>query len=212
VIADDSVLLREGITRLLAEGGVEVVAAVGDAAALLAAVEAHGPDLAIVDVRMPPGHRDEGLRAAIEIRRRWPAVGLLVLSQFVEERYAAELLAVETSGVGYLLKDRVADVAEFLDAVERVAAGGSAVDPEVVRQLLARTHRSDPLARLSPREREVLALMAEGHSNGSIAERLVISSGAVEKHVSNIFLKLDLPPDDERHQRRVIAVLRFLDS
>ena len=212
MIADDSVLLREGITRLLAEGGVEVVAAVGDAAALLAAVEAHGPDLAIVDVRMPPGHRDEGLRAAIEIRRRWPAVGLLVLSQFVEERYAAELLAVETSGVGYLLKDRVADVAEFLDAVERVAAGGSAVDPEVVRQLLARTHRSDPLARLSPREREVLALMAEGHSNGSIAERLVISSGAVEKHVSNIFLKLDLPPDDERHQRRVIAVLRFLDS
>ncbi len=212
MIADDSVLLREGITRLLAEGGVEVVAAVGDAAALLAAVEAHGPDLAIVDVRMPPGHRDEGLRAAIEIRRRWPAVGLLVLSQFVEERYAAELLAVETSGVGYLLKDRVADVAEFLDAVERVAAGGSAIDPEVVRQLLARTHRSDPLARLSPREREVLALMAEGHSNGSIAERLVISSGAVEKHVSNIFLKLDLPPDDERHQRRVIAVLRFLDS
>lgn len=212
MIADDSVLLREGITRLLAEGGVEVVAAVGDAAALLAAVEAHGPDLAIVDVRMPPGHRDEGLRAAIEIRRRWPAVGLLVLSQFVEERYAAELLAVETSGVGYLLKDRVADVAEFLDAVERVAAGGSAVDPEVVRQLLARTHRSDPLARLSLREREVLALMAEGHSNGSIAERLVISSGAVEKHVSNIFLKLDLPPDDERHQRRVIAVLRFLDS
>ena len=212
MIADDSVLLREGITRLLAEGGVEVVAAVGDAAALLAAVEAHGPDLAIVDVRMPPGHRDEGLRAAIEIRRRWPAVGLLVLSQFVEERYAAELLAVETSGVGYLLKDRVADVAEFLDAVERVAAGGSAVDPEVVRQLLARTHRSDPLARLSLREREVLALMAEGRSNGSIAERLVISSGAVEKHVSNIFLKLDLPPDDERHQRRVIAVLRFLDS
>ncbi len=212
MIADDSVLLREGITRLLAEGGVEVVAAVGDAAALLAAVEAHGPDLAIVDVRMPPGHRDEGLRAAIEIRRRWPAVGLLVLSQFVEERYAAELLAVETSGVGYLLKDRVADVAEFLDAVERVAAGGSAIDPEVVRQLLARTHRSDPLARLSLREREVLALMAEGHSNGSIAERLVISSGAVEKHVSNIFLKLDLPPDDERHQRRVIAVLRFLDS
>ena len=212
MIADDSVLLREGITRLLAEGGVEVVAAVGDAAALLAAVEAHGPDLAIVDVRMPPGHRDEGLRAAIEIRRRWPAVGLLVLSQFVEERYAAELLAVETSGVGYLLKDRVADVAEFLDAVERVAAGGSAIDTEVVRQLLARTHRSDPLARLSLREREVLALMAEGRSNGSIAERLVISSGAVEKHVSNIFLKLDLPPDDERHQRRVIAVLRFLDS
>ena len=212
MIADDSVLLREGITRLLAEGGVEVVAAVGDAAALLAAVEAHEPDLAIVDVRMPPGHRDEGLRAAIEIRRRWPAVGLLVLSQFVEERYAAELLAVETSGVGYLLKDRVADVAEFLDAVERVAAGGSAIDTEVVRQLLARTHRSDPLARLSLREREVLALMAEGHSNGSIAERLVISSGAVEKHVSNIFLKLDLPPDDERHQRRVIAVLRFLDS
>ena len=212
VIADDSVLLREGITRLLAEDGIEVVAGVGDAEALLAAVEADEPDLAIVDVRMPPGHRDEGLRAAIEIRRRWPRVALLVLSQFVEERYAAELLAAETRGVGYLLKDRVADVAEFLEAVERVEAGGSAIDPEVVRQLLARADRADPLARLSPRETEVLALMAEGHSNGAIAERLVVSSGAVEKHVSNIFVKLDLPPGDERHQRRVLAVLRYLGS
>jgi DNA-binding NarL/FixJ family response regulator len=212
VIADDSVLLREGITRLLAEGGIEVVAGVGDAEALLVAVEADEPDLAIVDVRMPPGHRDEGLRAAIEIRRRWPKVALLVLSQFVEERYAAELLAAETRGVGYLLKDRVADVAEFLEAVERVEAGGSAIDPEVVRQLLARADRVDPLARLSPRETEVLALMAEGHSNGAIAERLVVSSGAVEKHVSSIFVKLDLPPGDERHQRRVLAVLRYLGS
>jgi DNA-binding NarL/FixJ family response regulator len=212
VIADDSVLLREGITRLLAEGGIEVVAGVGDAEALLVAVEAHEPDLAIVDVRMPPRHREEGLRAAIEIRRRWPKVALLVLSQFVEERYASELLAAETSGVGYLLKDRVADVAEFLDVVERVAAGGSAIDSEVVRQILARTHRTDPLARLSPRETEVLALMAEGHSNGSIADRLFVSSGAVEKHVSNIFMKLDLPPDDKRHQRRVMAVVRYLNS
>lgn len=212
VIADDAVLLREGIARLLAEGSIEVVAAVGDAEALLAAVEAHQPDLAIVDVRMPPGHRDEGLRAAIEIRRRWPKVALLVLSQFVEERYAAELLSAETRGVGYLLKDRVADVAEFLDAVGRVAVGGSAIDPEVVRQLLARTHKTDPLGRLTAREREVLSLMAEGHSNGAIAERLVVSAGAVEKHVSNIFMKLDLPPDDERHQRRVMAVVRYLGS
>ena len=212
VIADDSVLLREGIARLLAEGGIEVVAGVGDAGSLLTAVEAHRPDLAIIDVRMPPAHRDEGLRAAIDIRRQWPEVALLVLSQFVEERYAAELLSAETSGVGYLLKDRVADVADFLDAVERVAGGGSAIDPEVVRQLLARTQRFDPLGRLTPREREVLGLMAEGHSNGSIAERLVVSAGAVEKHVSNIFMKLDLPPDDERHQRRVMAVVRYLNS
>jgi DNA-binding NarL/FixJ family response regulator len=212
VIADDSVLLREGIARLLAEGGIEVAARVGDAESLLDAVEVERPDLAVIDVRMPPGHRDEGLRAAIEIRRRWPAVALLVLSQFVEERYAAELLSAETSAVGYLLKGRVADVAEFLDAVERVAGGGTVIDPDVVRQLLARTRKSDPLARLTPREKEVLGLMAEGRSNSAIAERLVVSAGAVEKHVSNIFMKLDLPPDDERHQRRVMAVVHYLNG
>lgn len=212
VIADDSVLLREGITRLLAEGSIDVAAGVGDAESLLDAVETHKPDLAIVDVRMPPTHRDEGLRAAIEIRRRWPDVALLVLSQFVEERYAAELLSGEAGGIGYLLKDRVADVEEFIEAARRVAAGGTAIDPEVVRQLLARTHRTDPLARLTPREREVLTLMAEGHANTSIAGTLVVSMGAVEKHVANIFMKLDLPADDEQHQRRVMAVLRYLQA
>jgi DNA-binding NarL/FixJ family response regulator len=212
VIADDSVLLREGIARLLAEDDIEVVAGVGDADGLLSAVEARQPDLAVIDVRMPPGHRDEGLRAAIEIRRRWPGVALLVLSQFVEERYATELLAGDTEGIGYLLKDRVADVAEFIEAVRRVAAGGTALDPEVVRQLLARSRRADPLARLTPREREVLALMAEGRSNSAIAETLVVSMGAVEKRVANIFMKLDLPPDDEQHHRRVLAVVRYLNS
>lgn len=212
VIADDSVLLREGIARLLDEGGIEVVAGVGDAGSLLEAVGAHQPDLAIVDVRMPPAHRDEGLRAAIEIRRTWPRVALLVLSQFVEERYAGELLAGETERIGYLLKDRVADVEDFIEAVHRVAGGGTAVDPEVVRQVLARTRRTDPVARLTPRERDVLALMAEGRSNTSIAEALVVSMGAVEKHVANIFSKLDLPADDGQHQRRVMAVLRFLRS
>jgi DNA-binding NarL/FixJ family response regulator len=212
VIADDSVLLREGIGRLLAEGGIEVVASVGDADGLLRAVEEQKPDLAIIDVRMPPAHRDEGLRAAIQIRQRWPAVALLVLSQFVEERYATDLLSAETRSVGYLLKDRVADVAEFIDAVQRVAAGGTAIDPEVVRQILARTRRADPLSRLTPREREVLALMAEGRSNTSIASSLVVSMGAVEKHVASIFAKLDLPQDDEQLQRRVMAVLRYLNS
>jgi DNA-binding NarL/FixJ family response regulator len=212
VIADDSVLLREGIGRLLAEGGIEVVASVGDADSLLLAVRDQKPDLAIVDVRMPPAHRDEGLRAAIEIRERWPDVALLVLSQFVEERYATELLSAESRSVGYLLKDRVADVAEFIDAVQRVAGGGTAIDPEVVRQILARTRRADPLSRLTPREREVLALMAEGRSNTSIASTLVVSMGAVEKHVASIFAKLDLPADDEQLQRRVMAVLRYLNS
>jgi DNA-binding NarL/FixJ family response regulator len=212
VIADDSVLLREGITRLLAEDDIEVVAGVGEADSLLNAVEAHQPDLAVIDVRMPPGHRDEGLRAAIEIRRRWPAVALLVLSQFVEERYATELLAGETRGIGYLLKDRVADVTEFIEAVRRVAAGGTALDPEVVRQLLARSRQADPLGRLTGREREVLALMAEGRSNLAIAESLVVSTGAVEKRVASIFMKLDLPPDDEQHHRRVLAVVRYLNS
>jgi DNA-binding NarL/FixJ family response regulator len=212
VIADDSVLLREGISRLLAEDGIEVVAGVGEAGALLAAVEMHQPDLAVIDVRMPPGHRDEGLRAAIEIRRRWPAVALLVLSQFVEERYATELLAGDTRAVGYLLKDRVADVAEFTEVLHRVASGGTALDPEVVRQLLARSRRVDPLGQLSDREREVLALMAEGLSNSAIAKALFLSMGGVEKRVTSIFMKLDLPPDDEDHHRRVMAVMRYLNS
>jgi DNA-binding NarL/FixJ family response regulator len=212
VIADDSVLLREGITRLLAEDDIEVVAGVGDAESLLDAVRALAPDLAVIDVRMPPGHRDEGLRAAIEIRHRWPGVALLVLSQFVEERYAAELLATDTRAVGYLLKDRVADVAEFIDALRRVAAGGTALDPEVVRQIFARSRRSDPLARLTQREREVLALMAEGRSNSAIAQSLFLSTGALEKRVASIFTKLDLPPDDEQTHRRVMAVVRYLNS
>jgi DNA-binding NarL/FixJ family response regulator len=212
VIADDSVLLREGISRLLAEDDIEVVAGVGDADALLSAVQTHQPDLAVIDVRMPPGHRDEGLRAAIEIRKRWPGVALLVLSQFVEERYATELLAEQTRGIGYLLKDRVADVAEFIEAVRRVAAGGTALDPEVVRQLLARSRQANPLSRLTPREREVLGLMAEGRSNSSIAEALVVSMGAVEKRVASIFMKLDLPADDEQRHRRVLAVVRYLNS
>jgi DNA-binding NarL/FixJ family response regulator len=212
VIADDSVLLREGITRLLAEDDIEVVAGVGDAEALLEAVEKYTPDLAVIDVRMPPGHRDEGLRAAIEIRQRWPGVALLVLSQFVEERYAAELLASDTRAIGYLLKDRVADVAEFIDAVRRVAAGGAALDPEVVRQIFARSRRADPLARLTGREREVLALMAEGRSNSAIAQALFLSAGALEKRVASIFTKLDLPPGDEQTHRRVMAVVRYLNS
>ena len=212
VIADDSVLLREGITRLLAEDEIDVVAGVGDAAALIHAVEHTEPDLAVIDVRMPPTHRDEGLRAAIEIRRRWPRVALLVLSQIVEERYATELLSGNTDGVGYLLKDRVADVAEFLDAVGRVADGGTALDPEVVRQLLARSRRVDPLARLTRKEREVLSLMAEGHSNAAIAGSLVVSPRAVEKHVANIFAKLDLPADDGHRHRRVMAVIHYLNA
>jgi DNA-binding NarL/FixJ family response regulator len=210
VIADDSVLLREGIGRLLAEGGIEVAAGVGDADALLQAIESEQPDLAIVDVRMPPAHRDEGLRAAIEIRRRWPEVALLVLSQFVEERYATELIAGDTRALGYLLKDRVADIQEFLDAVRRVADGGTALDPEVVRQLLARSRRADPLAQLTPKEGEVLGLMAEGRSNAAIAEALVVTLGAVEKHVASIFMKLDLPVDDDQRHRRVAAVVQYL--
>jgi DNA-binding NarL/FixJ family response regulator len=210
VIADDSVLLREGISRLLAEGGIEVAAGVGDADALLQEIENEQPDLAIIDVRMPPAHRDEGLRAAIEIRRRWPGVALLVLSQFVEERYATELIAGDTRALGYLLKDRVADVEEFLDAVHRVADGGTALDPEVVRQLLARSRRLDPLAQLTQKEREVLGLMAEGRSNAAIAEAMVVTLGAVEKHVASIFMKLDLPADDDQRHRRVAAVVQYL--
>ena len=211
VIAEDSVLLRAGLTRLLVDAGEEVVATVGDADSLLDVVDRHTPDLAVVDVRMPPTHTDDGLRAAIAVRGRWPDVGILVLSQYVEETYATELLASDTGGLGYLLKDRIADVAEFMEAVRRVGDGGTALDPEVVAQLLARTRRRDPLARLSPREREVLGLMAEGRSNGAIAGELVVSAGAVEKHISNIFTKLDLPPDDHGH-RRVLAVLRWLES
>lgn len=208
VIAEDSVLLREGLVRLLGEVGVEVVEAVGDAEALLRAVERHQPDVVIADVRMPPTHTDEGLRAALVLRRSWPGVAVLVLSQYVEERYATELLSSETSGVGYLLKDRVADVTEFVEALRRVAAGGTALDPEVVSQLLVR-RRSDPLDRLTPRETDVLALMAEGRSNSGIAAALVVSESAVEKHVNSIMSKLDLTPADTDH-RRVLAVLRFL--
>lgn len=209
VIAEDAVLLRAGLTRLLVEAGDEVVAAVGDAALLLDAVERHRPDLVVADVRMPPSFTDEGLRAAVEIRARWPEVAILVLSQYVEERYAADLLAGGTSGLGYLLKDRVADVRDFIAAARRVAGGGTALDPDVVAQLLARRRGRDSLDRLTPREREVLALMAEGRSNAAIGAALVISDGAVEKHIGNIFTKLDLPPGEAGH-RRVLAVLRWL--
>jgi DNA-binding NarL/FixJ family response regulator len=208
VIAEDSVLLREGLTRLLADAGIEVVAGVGDAETLLRVVDELRPDVAIVDVRMPPSHTDEGLRAALVLRRQWPDVAVLVLSQYVEERYATELLSSDTRGVGYLLKDRVAEVAEFLDALQRVAAGGTALDPEVVAQLLVR-RRPDPLDRLTPREWDVLRLMAEGRSNAGIADALVVSGSAVEKHVNNILAKLDLPTADADH-RRVLAVLRYL--
>lgn len=208
VIAEDSVLLRAGLTKLLTDGGFEVAAAVGDADELLRAVDENRPDLVVVDVRMPPTHTDEGIRAALVIRRQHPDVAVLVLSQYVEERYATDLLSVRTSAVGYLLKDRVAHVSDFLDALRRVAAGGTALDPEVVAQLLVR-RRTDPVDRLTPRELEVLRLMAEGRSNHGITEALRISASAVEKYVSNIFAKLDLPPTDTDH-RRVLAVLRFL--
>jgi DNA-binding NarL/FixJ family response regulator len=211
VIAEDAVLLRAGLTGLLADAGHEVVAAVDNADDLLVVVERHRPDMCVVDVRMPPTHTDDGLRAALQIRARWPGTGILVLSQYVEETYAGELLADDTAGSGYLLKDRIADVGEFLGAVDRVGGGGTALDPEVVAQLLARARRKDPLERLSPREREVLGLMAEGRTNQAIAEELVVSHGAVEKHISNIFTKLDLPPTEHDH-RRVLAVLRWLES
>jgi DNA-binding NarL/FixJ family response regulator len=209
VIAEDSVLLREGLARLFTEAGCSVVAQVGDGPGLIAAVAEERPDVAIVDVRMPPGYRDEGLRAAIEARRGVPTCAVVILSQYVEERYAGELLEAGAEGVGYLLKDRVADVAEFLSAVRQVAAGGTVLDPEVVAQLVARRRRSDRLDTLTAREREVLALMAEGRSNHAIAEKLVVTDGAVEKHVSNIFLKLGLAPADSDH-RRVLAVLTYL--
>jgi DNA-binding NarL/FixJ family response regulator len=203
------VLLREGLSRLLAEAGHEVAAAAGDGETFLRAVAEHQPDVVVVDVRMPPTFTDEGLRAALVVRSSWPEVGVLVLSQYVEERYATELLSDRPQGVGYLLKDRVAELAEFLDALERVAARGSALDPEVVAQLLARSRH--PLASLTPRERDVLGLMAEGRSNAAIAAALVVGEGAVEKHINSIFGKLGLPPADRDH-RRVRAVLRYLGA
>jgi DNA-binding NarL/FixJ family response regulator len=209
VIAEDSVLLREGIARLLADAGHDVVARVGDGPSLIAAVAEHRPDVTIADVRMPPSFRDEGLRAAIEVRRRAPGSPILVLSQYVEERYAGELLETGAEAVGYLLKDRVADVAEFLDALARVAAGGTVLDPEVVAQLVARRRRNDRLEQLTERERDVLALMAEGRSNSAIAESLVVSDGTVEKHVGSIFAKLGLAATDSEN-RRVLAVLAYL--
>lgn len=211
ILAEDSALLRDGLRRMLTDEGYEVAATVGDGAALLAAVSAAEPDLVVVDVRMPPTHTDEGIRAALEIRRRWPSVGVLVLSQYVEQKYAVDLLTGESARVGYLLKDRVADVGEFLEALARVGSGGTAFDPEVVRQLLRRTTHTDPLSRLTPREQDVLAEMAQGHNNPSIAARLHVSQSAVEKHVKAIFDKLDLA-DADGYSRRVLAVLRYLGS
>ncbi|MFE0327039.1 response regulator [Streptomyces sp. NPDC058960] len=208
VIAEDSLLLRIGVVKVLEAAGFEMCAQVTDAEGLLAAVEEHRPDIAVVDVRMPPGFTDEGVRAALVIRRQYPRTAVLLLSQYVEERYAADLLAANTSGVGYLLKQRVADVEEFAEVVRRVAAGGTALDPQVVAQLLVRRH-SGPLDRLTPREREVLELMAGGRSNSGIAAELVVSESAVAKHINSIFTKLDLPKADADH-RRVLAVLRFL--
>ncbi|MCG5215410.1 response regulator transcription factor [Streptosporangium sp. KLBMP 9127] len=206
MIADDSVLLREGLARLLQDAGHEVTAAVGDAGELLTAVAAGRPDVAIIDVRMPPSHTDEGLRAALEIRERWPGVGVLVLSQYVERTYAAKLLAGPPEGLGYLLKDRVSEVAEFLDSLGRVGSGGTVFDPDVVRRLLAHT----PLSTLTPRERDVLAHLAEGMVNTSIAERLHVSQSTVEKHVNSIFDKLGLARTPG-YSRRVLAILRYLN-
>jgi DNA-binding NarL/FixJ family response regulator len=212
VIAEDSVLLLAGLTKLLESAGFEVAATAGDADGLLAAVERERPDVVIADVRMPPTHTDEGIRAALVIRSQWPDIAILVLSQYVEERYAADLLSANTRSVGYLLKDRVADVAEFLDALRRVAAGGTALDPEVVAQLLVRRGGDqDPLSDLTERERHVLALMAEGHSNAEIGAALVITDSAVSKHINSIFAKLGLYPGDAGH-RRVLAVLRYLGA
>jgi DNA-binding NarL/FixJ family response regulator len=211
VIAEDSALIREGIARLIEDSGGTVVAKVGDGEAFVQAVEEHRPDVSVVDVRMPPSQRDEGLRAAIEARRRVPGTPILVLSQYVERQYATELLADRAGGVGYLLKDRVGDIPEFVDALRRVARGGTALDPEVVAQLMVRRRDDDPLAVLTPREREVLAAMAEGRTNVGIANELHISEGATEKHIGNIFGKLELPDSPDDH-RRVLAVLAYLGS
>lgn len=210
VIADDQVLLREGVARLISEAGFEVVGQAGDGEELLRKVRAHKPDVAIIDIRMPPTNTDEGLRAAQTIRKELPETAVLVLSQYVEQGYALDLLSDSAEGVGYLLKDRVADIEVFVDALRRVAGGGSALDPEVVSHMLGRRRADDPLERLSEREREVLALMAEGFSNRAIAAELVVTDSTVEKHVTNIFDKLDLDAGPEQH-RRVLAVLRFLD-
>jgi DNA-binding NarL/FixJ family response regulator len=209
VVGDDSVLLREGVVRLLAEAGMDVVGQAGDAEELIRKTRAHKPDVAVVDIRMPPSHTDDGLRAALQIRSELPGTGVLVLSQYMEDAYAFELFARDASGIGYLLKDRVADVERFTDAVRRVASGGSALDPEVVARLVGRHRRDDPLEPLTGREQEVLELMAEGRSNRAIAEGLVITDRAVEKHVTSIFEKLGLPPTPEDH-RRVLAVLTYL--
>ena len=211
VIAEDAAIMRDGLTQTLTRRGLDVVAAVADAEALRRAVEEHRPDVAIVDVRMPPTHTDEGLRAARAIHEQWPAVGVLVFSQYVETQAAAELFSLVPAGGGYLLKDRVADVSEFIDAITRVAQGGTVLDPEVVRQLLSAGRRGDTLAALTPREREVLSLIAQGRSNAAIAGTLFISPKVVEKHVASIFDKLGLPPSDTDN-RRVIAAIRYLES
>ncbi|MGA5298978.1 response regulator [Nucisporomicrobium flavum] len=211
VIAEDAALFRAGLTRLIEDHGHRVCAAVGDGDALLAAVAEHRPDVVVADIRMPPTHTDEGLRAALEIRRRCPGTGVLMLSQYIETRYTVRLLEGNAAGAGYLLKERVADVAEFLGALQRVAAGGTALDPEVVGHLMRAGRRADSLAALTAREREVLTLMAEGRSNAGIADALVVTGGTVEKHVASIFDKLGLPPD-EGDNRRVLAVLRHLGS
>jgi DNA-binding NarL/FixJ family response regulator len=211
ILADDAVLLREGLAVLLREAGHEVVAAVGDAPSLIEAVAAHRPDVAVVDVRMPPDHTDDGLRAALRIREGWPGVGVLVLSQYVDKTYAAQLLSGAIGGLGYLLKDRVSEVAEFLESLERVRAGGTVIDPEVVRQLLARTTHADPLRTLTEREREVLRRLAQGYANAAIAAGLHVSLSTVEKHINAIFEKLDLPATPA-YSRRVLAILRYLDG
>lgn len=211
VIAEDAAIMRDGLTQTLTRRGHDVVAAVGDAAALLDAVASHEPDVAVIDVRMPPTHTDEGLRAAKSIRREHPGVGVLVFSQYVEARSAADLIAGASAGVGYLLKDRVADVSEFIDALRRVAQGGMVLDPEVVSQMLGASRRANSLAALTAREREVLALIAEGRSNTAIAEALVITGGVVEKHIASIFAKLGLAPSGHDN-RRVIAAIMYMDS
>lgn len=211
VMADDSLLLREGLERLLTEAGHDVVAAVGDGPSFVHAVLRHRPDVSIVDVRMPPSHSDEGMRAAVGVRETWPSAPILVLSQYVELSYADELLATGTGGVGYLLKDRVSDIDEFLDALSRIASGGTALDRQVVAQVMSARRRNDPVAQLTPREREVLTLMAEGRSNAAIAGAMVVTEGAVAKHIQRIFGKLTLEQDDSDN-RRVLAVLAYLRS